>query len=97
MNGREAFLGYFAISKAGHDKGKLYVVVGEEEKLAYLCDGRLHPLAKPKKKNLRHVQPVSRPAEPDLPGRLLKKETVSDEQIRYAIKQYCNRQPPKTI
>ena len=34
-------IGEFATSKAGHDKDRLYMIVGEEEKWVYLCDGRL--------------------------------------------------------
>ena len=30
-------LGEFATSKAGHDKDRLYMIVGEEEEWVYLC------------------------------------------------------------
>lgn len=32
--------GMFAISKAGHDKGQMYVIIREEGEFAYLVDGR---------------------------------------------------------
>ena len=48
-------------SRAGHDKGILYVVVGQTEaKLLLLADGRRKPLDKPKKKKLKHVSSVGR-------------------------------------
>ena len=43
-------LGEFATSKAGHDKDRLYMIVGEEEEWVYLCDGRLRGVEHPKKK-----------------------------------------------
>jgi len=47
-----------ARSKAGHDKGKVYVVVSETETELYLADGDLKKLAAPKKKNRRHAQVI---------------------------------------
>ena len=46
-------------SLQGHDKGTLYQVLGVENGRLWLTDGRLRPLAKPKKKNSRHVRPMA--------------------------------------
>ena len=43
----------FAVSKAGHDKDSIYVIIKEEADMVYLADGRHKPLEKPKKKNKR--------------------------------------------
>ena len=43
-------------SVAGHDKGEFLVCVAVDERFAMVVDGRQRPLAKPKKKNLRHLQ-----------------------------------------
>ena len=48
--------GMFARSLAGHDKGKLYVIVRVEEPYVYLADGKIRPLERPKKKKLMDVQ-----------------------------------------
>jgi hypothetical protein len=45
-----------ARSSAGHDRGKLYAVVGEGPGYVQLCDGKVRPLDRPKKKNVKHVQ-----------------------------------------
>ena len=45
-----------AISLAGHDKGKRYVVLGQEKEYFFLVDGTTKLLNKPKKKNQKHVQ-----------------------------------------
>ena len=80
--------GQFAYSKAGHDKGALYVVVGCEGDFVYLCDGRLKLMASPKKKRLKHIQPINRLVAKELLERLATGQTVRDEEIKYAIKQY---------
>ena len=80
--------GQFVTSKAGHDKGTLYVVCGQEKDFLYLCDGRLKTYESPKKKRLKHVQPVNRTVDAELQKRLENGEKVYDEEIKYAIKQY---------
>ncbi|HIW80282.1 MAG TPA: KOW domain-containing RNA-binding protein [Candidatus Acetatifactor stercoripullorum] len=80
--------GNFAFSKAGHDKGKLYVIVAEEQDYVYLCDGRLKKIDAPKKKRKKHIQIVNRRVGEELLAGLEKRETMLDEQIKYAIKQY---------
>lgn len=52
-------VGQIVISLAGHDKGRLYLVVGEEERCVLLCDGRYHRLTRPKRKNRKHILPLS--------------------------------------
>lgn len=81
-------IGQFVISKAGHDKGTVYMVFGLEGDFAYLCDGRLKTAASPKKKRLKHVQPINRGVDEALEKRLADGEKVYDEEIRYAIKKY---------
>ena len=75
-------IGQLAISKAGHDKDTLYVVVGQERDFVYLCDGRLKTPEKPKKKRLKHVQPINRTVDGDLLKRLQSGEKVYPEEIK---------------
>lgn len=49
-------IGELATSKAGHDKDRLYMIVGEEGDCVYLCDGRLRGVEHPKKKKKKHIQ-----------------------------------------
>ncbi len=46
-------------SVAGHDKGKLFCVLGEEENFLYLANGRQRKLDFPKRKKLTHVEFLS--------------------------------------
>lgn len=81
-------IGQFVTSKAGHDKGALYVVTAEDGDFVYLCDGRLKRLEAPKKKRRRHIQPVNAGVDEELRARLASGGQVRDEEIKYAIKQY---------
>lgn len=84
-------IGNFATSKAGHDKKQLYVIIAAENDYVYLCDGRLKPINKPKKKRLKHIQIINVTVEEDLKNRLCSNETVRDEEIKYAIKNYIKQ------
>lgn len=48
--------GMLAKSKAGHDKGHLYVIYSVDETYVYLVDGKIRTIDKPKKKKRKHVQ-----------------------------------------
>ena len=47
-------IGELATSKAGHDKDRLYLIIGEEGDSVFLCDGRLRGVTNPKKKKKKH-------------------------------------------
>lgn len=81
-------IGQFVISKAGHDKGEIYVIVAEQDGYLYLSEGRLKPPDKPKKKKPVHVQQVQRTVDEALLVKLQSGERVEPEAVKYAIKQY---------
>jgi hypothetical protein len=85
-------IGRFAISKAGHDKTQIYVITAVEGDFAYLCDGRLKPLEKPKKKRVKHIQFVNAQVSKELLERLESGACVRNEEIKYAIKTYLEKQ-----
>ena len=47
-----------AKSKAGHDKNHVYVIIGTEQDLVYLANGRTKTCEHPKKKKIKHIQPI---------------------------------------
>ena len=51
-------VGMLARSKAGHDKGHVYVILKADEAYVYLVDGVIRTLEKPKKKKKKHVQVI---------------------------------------
>lgn len=45
-------------SDAGHDSGSFYAVLETDGAFAWIADGRVRKLQKPKKKNLKHLKPT---------------------------------------
>lgn len=79
-------VGMFAISMAGHDKGKMYVIIKDEGEYFYLSDGVNRPVEKPKKKKKKHVQPVKSGVDKAIADKLQNEETIYNEEIKFAIK-----------
>lgn len=75
--------GMMAWSLAGHDRGKLYVIVRADEEYAWLCDGRLRPLENPKKKKWKHIQVMKQ-----IPEELKASDwkSMRNEEIKRSIK-----------
>lgn len=51
-------IGMLAKSKAGHDKGHIYVIYKTDDAYVYLIDGRIRKMDNPKKKKKKHVQVI---------------------------------------
>lgn len=83
-------IGQFVTSKAGHDKDTLYVIVAEEGDFVALSDGRLKPVESPKRKRRKHIQPINETVGEEL-AQALQQRRASNEQIKYALKQYGKR------
>lgn len=88
----DSLIGRFAISKAGHDKSQIYVIIGEDAEFVTLCDGRLKTVDKPKRKRKKHIQMMKRTVDVALLKRLYDKDKVLDEEIKYEIKHYNNQE-----
>ena len=83
--------GMLARSKAGHDTGKVYVVMKADEEFVYLADGRCRTVDKQKKKRRKHIQIIYRiPA--ILQEKMEKGEELRNEHIQKAIKDYEKNQ-----
>lgn len=77
----------FAKSLSGHDKNQVYLVWRKDERFAYLVNGTTKPIKAPKKKNIRHIQPIK-----SLPEEVVDclSGELTDTAVKRAIKQYCN-------
>ena len=75
----------FAKSLSGHDSGQYYLVKEKDERFVYLVNGTTKPLAAPKKKNRKHIQPVK-----TLPEDVLEclNGELTDTAVKRAIKTY---------
>jgi len=57
LDDKQIVLGQLVTSIAGRDHGTGYLVVAiDSSSYIYVANGRNHPIAKPKKKNIRHVK-----------------------------------------
>ena len=84
-------IGQFVTSKAGHDKGTMYVVVAADDEYVYVSDGKLKLPEKPKKKRIRHIQPINAYVGQELIAKLKSKSTVYAEEIKYVLKNYSKQ------
>lgn len=55
MDGVDLKVGQIVRSKAGRDKGRLFIVLNVEEPYVYIADGSLRKIEKPKKKKSKHL------------------------------------------
>ena len=78
-----------AVSRAGHDKGDLFVVLESDETYFWLADGKRRLLEKPKKKKQKHVQVIRH-----LPGEILEQmdSMTLDAHVRKVLSAYRNMQ-----
>ncbi len=73
-------VGTVVMSKSGHDANRFFAVIKVENDFAFICDGKLRTLDKPKKKNLKHLQKTNT---------VLSSERIgTDKQIRNALHRF---------
>ena len=77
--------GLLARSRAGHDKGRLYLVIGEADGLLLLSDGVTRGLLNPKKKKRKHLQPAGRAFSEEETEEFFRNPSWADNVIRERI------------
>lgn len=85
-------VGCLAVSKAGHDKDEIYLILKEEKEAVYLADGIGKTALSPKKKNKKHIQVIKSKMQ-GIPMETVREKLesgrpVADEEIKYILKQY---------
>ena len=85
-------IGYLATYKAGHDKGKVFVIIAEENEYLWIADGKARTVLHPKKKKKKHVQIIKVLEDDHVIQSLKDGKTVKEEDIRRIIKLYLNKQ-----
>lgn len=79
--------GCFALSKAGHDKGSIYVVLNESDGYVFLSDGKYKLIDNPKKKKIKHIE-ILENSDRDLSEKINNNIEVKNEEIKRSIKCY---------
>ncbi|MBQ7839026.1 MAG: hypothetical protein IJ390_00840 [Lachnospiraceae bacterium] len=90
-------VGKLAVSLAGHDKDTLYLIIKEEGDSIYLVDGVYKKYAAPKKKNRRHIQPVSWGITEDQLRELAQNPADADTKIKKYLKTFSERKEGKYV
>ena len=79
-------VGRLAESKAGRDKGKIFMILDIiDEQYVHITDGSLRPKDRPKKKKQKHLKLLPEVLE-GIAGKLKEGTKVFDAEIRSAIK-----------
>ncbi|MBR7071019.1 MAG: KOW domain-containing RNA-binding protein [Clostridia bacterium] len=73
-------IGQIVYARAGRDKGKFLVVVGQEERYLFVADGKERPLSRPKRKNPKHLSQTG--------TRLKPEQFLTDRALRRALAIY---------
>ena len=72
-----------ALATAGHDRGTMYLVLKEDGGSVLLADGKLRKLARPKKKNRKHVMFLPEGLTEAVSGKL--HQPLTDAALRRAL------------
>ena len=91
MEQQKIRLGSIAYSKSGRDSGSYYLIVGLEGEFAYIADGRIRKLAKPKKKKLKHLR-LRGEVNESIGEKLSDGRIVHDSEIYSALRTYNENQ-----
>jgi len=76
--------GSLVYSKAGRDKGKLFMVIDLVDGYLYVADGDTRRIGNPKKKKQKHINATNFVADIDF-------DTISDSVIRKVLSEYSAR------
>ena len=85
----ECSRGELVRSLAGHDKSEIYIIIETDGAYVYLADGRIRTLDRPKKKKIKHVEPLG--------AACSEAALVEDTQIRKIIKKYKKEEVKEEI
>lgn len=77
-------------SKAGRDKGDLFIVIRTEGEFAYTANGNQRKVDRPKKKKLKHLEATDYISE-FVKNRLETIGKVTNQELRNALAEYLNR------
>lgn len=80
-------VGMFAISRAGHDKDRVYIILKEEGDFVYLADGKARGPENPKKKKKKHLQAIKTDIDTALAEKLKNGHIIYKEEIKLAIRE----------
>lgn len=82
-------LGQFCYSKAGHDKGDLFLIIKIENDFVYIANGKRRTIEKPKRKKIKHIQIINS-VDTNIKDMLETEDYILDADLRKAIRKHIN-------
>ncbi len=73
-------------SKAGRDKGEIFLVIDVKREFVFLVNGKVRKVLNPKKKNIKHIKLVSAESLNGLAERIQSGQPVGNERVKKEIK-----------
>jgi len=86
---KEYEFGRLVLSLAGHDKGRVFVILAVEAEYVILADGKYRTVEKPKRKKKKHVQYVAYRCD-RLIEEKQKSGKITNEMVKYELKKFRN-------
>lgn len=80
--------GQFVISKAGHDREEIYIILEEKDEMYLLVNGKEKTVLKPKTKNRKHVTLLTKKLSSDQIEILNRKNNEADLLVKREIRIY---------
>ena len=80
--------GSVVISTAGRDSGNPFLVTDCDDVYAYLCDGKIRPVEKPKKKKIKHLRFLSSDISEKITVKLETGIKVENAEVRKALSKF---------
>ncbi|MGE4282928.1 MAG: RNA-binding protein [Clostridia bacterium] len=82
----DVYPGQIVYSTAGRDKGKHFIVMEViDDHYAYLCDGDIRRVEKPKKKKIKHLLSAGRDDQ-QIREKLTKQQKVTNAELRRCLR-----------
>ncbi len=83
---KQVNIGDVVVSTAGRDQGEYFIVVNVQDKIAKVVDGKIHKVTALKKKNVKHLETISKGAGQYLALKILNGKAVGNKRIYRLIK-----------
>lgn len=83
----EIVIGSVVKSKAGRDKGDMFIVLRRDETYTYLANGDMRKVDKPKKKKIKHLQGTNYISE-FISEKMKNVGKVTNSEVRKALADY---------
>lgn len=82
----DCLVGKVVLSGKGHDAGKRFLVIREDDTYVYLCDGRTRRIENPKKKKKKHVEICEERILGEVVEKLQAGAVVYDHEVIHALR-----------